>query len=75
MNNSLPDETIRILRDMDVDAAIAQAPAHVMAVMTSRENCLAGLHKARVQAGQYFTLQELQEPREWLTDKGFKVPQ
>jgi hypothetical protein len=74
MKYVLDAEQIRFLREMDVDAAIARMPAHVMVIMTSRENCLAGLHKARVQTAEYFTLEEVQQSCEWLTSHDFKVP-
>ncbi len=67
-------ERLRIVRELDVDAAIAAAVAagHAWKVPTDRTIALAGLHKARVNAPG-MTPEHVAESKLWLLTNGYTL--
>lgn len=76
-------ERLRILRELDVDAAVMAFPDVAKVVVggynasgryTDRnETLLAGPHRARLIWAKHFTDAELAESRQWLFDRGWRV--
>lgn len=64
-------EIIRILSEMDVDAALKNAALRGF-IPDEREYAIAGIHKARLAQRRYFTRKQIQESKEWLRNNGFK---
>ena len=63
-------EQLRILKELDVDAALKNV-AQKGFIPDTKEIALAGLHKAHLTANKYFTKDEINKSKEWLTDNGY----
>lgn len=79
----LDPEKLRILRTLDVDAALAPfrklgfPPAsdeRTGAPVSEREVVLAGLHKMRIRSGRVFTREEREASRLWLAEHDYDIP-
>ena len=74
-------EKMRILHDLDIDAALAVSPYHPPGgykdngqYADTREVALAGLHRARLRQPKEFSGAELMASRLWLYNNGWKNP-
>lgn len=67
-------ERLRILRELDVDAAL-KGVASSGFIPDTREIALAGIHKARIVLKQFFTEEQIDYSTNWLIDNGYDVPE
>lgn len=68
----MDQETYRILKHMDVDAALKRVATDGF-IPDTPTIALAGLHKARLLQGRRFTKAERAASRDWLLANGYKT--
>ncbi len=74
-SHGLTPEQIRMLREVDVDAALKRIAQLFNYIPDYRINAEAGLHKARIIEGEpTFTAKEIAVSIAWLKANNFEVP-
>ena len=76
-------EKLRILKELDVEAALNGAPGARNVVVggykdtgqwaDAKETALAGLHRARLMSPNHFTAEERATSTKWLFENGWRV--